>query len=293
VNIDLTAPNAPAGAPNLADASDSNVNTDNITSDNTPTFTGTGTAGETVTIYANGNPVGSATVDGNGDWSVTTSTLADGSYSVTARFTDLAGNQSGDGPALNPVVIDTGVPNAPAVTAITDDTGTNGADGITSDNQLTFSGTAEANASVEVFIDGQSIGTTNANGAGAWSYDHSGHTLADGTYQVTARATDTAGNTSAVSSNFSVTVDTSNPVAPAITGISTDTGVSSTDFITSDRTLIFNGTAEAGSSVQLFINGNPIGNAVASGNGTWSYDHQGVTLGAGTHTLTAQVTDPS
>ena len=72
------------------------------------------------------------------------------------------------------MTVDTGVPVAPAVTAITTDTGVSGADGITSDNTLVLSGTGQANASVEVFLDAVSLGTVTANGAGAWSFDPPG-----------------------------------------------------------------------------------------------------------------------
>ena len=63
-------PTAPS-APNLDAGSDTGVSSiDNITADNTPTFTGVGgVAGNTVTIYANGSPVGSAIIAGNGSWS--------------------------------------------------------------------------------------------------------------------------------------------------------------------------------------------------------------------------------
>ena len=53
-----------------------------------------------------------------------------------------------------------------------------------------------------------------ANGAGTWSFDHTGTTLADATYVVTAQATDTAGNVGALSAGFNATVDTGVPVAP-------------------------------------------------------------------------------
>ena len=95
------------------------------------------------------------------------------------------------------MTVDTAGPAA-SVTAITTDTGVSAVDGITSDNTLVLSGTAEANASVEVFLDAVSLGTVTANGAGAWSFDHTGTTLADATYVVTAQATDTAGNVGAL-----------------------------------------------------------------------------------------------
>src|SRR5690606_24791643 len=104
--------------------------------------------------------------------------------------------------------------------------------------------TAEALATVEVFIGGVSIGTSTADGAGIWSYDHTGTVLSAGNYAITATATDAAGNTSAASAALNITIDTSAPAAPTVTGITDDTGVAG-DAITSDTRLIFSGTAEA------------------------------------------------
>ena len=71
------------------------------------------------------------------------------------------------------LTVDTAAPAAPVITGITDDTGTPG-DGVTSDNTLVITGTAEANATVEVFLDGGSLGTTLADGAGDWAFDQIG-----------------------------------------------------------------------------------------------------------------------
>ncbi|MCK0159015.1 Ig-like domain-containing protein, partial [Cellulophaga sp. F20128] len=95
-------------------------------------------------------------------------------------------------------------------------------DGITNDNTLIFTGTAEPNASVEVFIDGVSIGSTTANGSGNWSYDHSGITLSDDSHVIASQATDAAGNISPLSADFPITVDTTDPVAPIVTAINDD-----------------------------------------------------------------------
>jgi GH18 family chitinase len=82
----IGAPATPS-VPDLDIASDSGVsNTDNITNDNTPTFTGTADAGTTVTIYANGTLVGSGLASG-GAYSITTSPIVDGAVTITAKAT--------------------------------------------------------------------------------------------------------------------------------------------------------------------------------------------------------------
>src|SRR5690554_395340 len=113
---DTNAPAAPV-ALKLDASSDTGVSaTDRITSDKTPTFSGTGgVAGNTVKLYANGTEVGSGVVSGNGSWSVTSSVLADNSYSITARYINAESLQSASSAALNPVVIDTAAPAAPLV----------------------------------------------------------------------------------------------------------------------------------------------------------------------------------
>ena len=116
VTIDTTAPSTPS-IPDLTNLSDTGVNNDNITSLTTPTFTGTGgTAGETITLFADGVSVGTGMVVAGGTWSVTTSALAEGDRLITASYTDLAGNIGSASSALT-VTIDTtapsGIPFAP------------------------------------------------------------------------------------------------------------------------------------------------------------------------------------
>ena len=84
INIDRTA----SAAPTI-------VAPTSPTNDNTPTITGTGVSGETITLTSNqdGN-VGTAIVLGDTTWSVTTSTLQTGSHLLSATQTDSAGNES-------------------------------------------------------------------------------------------------------------------------------------------------------------------------------------------------------
>jgi len=79
---------------------------------------------------------------------------------------------------------------------------------MTGDNTLEISGTAERGSTIEVFIDGVSIGTTMAgSNNGFFTLDHTGTTLADGTYSITTTATDVANNTSALSDALSITIN--------------------------------------------------------------------------------------
>jgi hypothetical protein len=90
LTIDTAAPLAPAG-PDLQTASDLGASTaDNITSDNTPTFTLTGAA-PYVRMYRDGQLV---TPDYSNITTVTLPILADGAYAMTATAVDAAGNVS-------------------------------------------------------------------------------------------------------------------------------------------------------------------------------------------------------
>src|SRR4029079_3864480 len=116
VTIDTTA--AAPTAPDLTAASDSGTSTtDTRTNITTPTFTGSGAeAGATVTLYdTNGTTVlGTGVADGSGNWSITSSLLADGDHTLTATRTDIAGNTSLASAGLT-VTIDTAAaaPSAP------------------------------------------------------------------------------------------------------------------------------------------------------------------------------------
>ena len=69
--VDQRSPNQPS-RPDLIAASDSGVSTtDNLTSDNTPTFNGTAEPGNTVELFADATSLGKTAVDGNGNWSIT------------------------------------------------------------------------------------------------------------------------------------------------------------------------------------------------------------------------------
>lgn len=99
-------------------------------------------------------------------------------------------------------------PDAPLITGISQDTGVSASDGLTSDGALVISGTAEANSFVTISMDGPTVGSAQADGDGAWSFDFGATTdLNNGDYSFSAFATDTANNTSLSSGDFLVTID--------------------------------------------------------------------------------------
>ena len=292
--VDDIAPAAPS-APDLAVASDTgSSSSDNITNDTTPTFTGTAEANSTVELFrAGSSSLGTALADGSGAWSITVGTaLASGTHSITAKATDAASNTSVASSALS-ITIDDTAPSVPSAPNLADasDTGTSDTDDITNDTTPTFTGTAEANSTVELFRGvTTSLGITSVDGSGAWTLTV-GTAMTAGTHSITAIATDAAGSVSTASNALSITLDTTAPATPVISAISEDLGTSATDFITSDTTLIFSGTAEADSFVTVFRNAVEVGMVMADAVGAWSFDFSGSGLAEGTHTFTATASD--
>ncbi len=292
--LDQTAPVAPS-TPDLVAGSDTGTSdSDNITSDNTPTFTGTAEANSSVELFADLTSIGTTTADGAGNWSLTAvSALADAVYSINAISTDLAGNE---GPASGDleITIDTDQPASPSIPDLIDasDTGVSATDNITADNTPTFNGTAEANSTITVIssIDG-SLGTTTANGAGQWSFTSG--VLSEGIHQISATATDAGNNTSDPSGALPITIDTQAPAKPGLPDlkVSSDSGISDSDNITNDVTPSLDGTAEANSTVTIIssIDG-VIGTSTTNGAGQWSFT-PGTDLSTGTHAVTVTAAD--
>ncbi|MFO0969474.1 MAG: SBBP repeat-containing protein [Gemmataceae bacterium] len=85
---------------------------------------------------------------------------------------------------------------------------------------------------------------------------------------------------------------TPTPDAPVITAISSDTGASSADLVTTDQTLTISGTAPASSTVDIYAPGDtaPIGTVSANSSGDWSFNYTGTTLPEGTHAFWATAT---
>ena len=97
-------------------------------------------------------------------------------------------------------------PESPKITSISDYS-CDGDTSQTGDNTLMIFGSANPNTTVEVFINKISIGTTTANAEGNFSYDHTGTELEDATHVITATTKDTAGNTSLLSEEFKIIVN--------------------------------------------------------------------------------------
>lgn len=297
LTVDTSVPVAPAFTP----ATD-NVGTvlgpvasGQSTDDTTPTLNGTAAANASITIYENGQQVGTAVADANGVWSFTTGVLTNGSHTWTATATDAAGNVSPASSGFT-LVVDTTVPNAPVITQAIDDVGT--ITGALSSGQSTndtlprLVGTSEPLATVNIYEGTTLVGTGIADANGNWTVDIT-VPLDTGPHTFTAEVTDQAGNTSDPSANFSLTIDTTPPALPVLTSVTDDVGNAATPVanggLTNDARPTLSGTAEAGATVTIFDNGVAIGTVVATG-GAWSFTPS-TPLTDGTHALTFSATD--
>ncbi len=200
---------------------------------------------------------------------------------------------SGGGMPNNPLPSDEIMVNsAPAILGITTNTGVSISNGITNCNQISITGVAPQNETITVSINGTAVGTTVSDNNGNWTFNNTGTTLADGTYTLTAMATDPAGNVSAPSYPYGITIDTTPPPAPAIGGIVAGTATSSTGATTADNTPFFYGTAQPYSQVSLFQGLTLLGTTAADGNGNWNFEDTTDSLQTvGLYSFTALSTD--
>lgn len=270
INVDTIAPSAPLLVSVVDDIAggvfNAALNNGQLTNDARPTLNGTAEAGSTVSIYDGSTLLGTALVQSNNSWSFTPTTpLTNGSHTFTVTATDAAGNTSSATAGFS-VVVDTTAPTRPSISSIIDDVGPNtgaiGANQPTNDARPTLNGTTEANARVDIYDNGSFVISVTADGSGNWSYTPT-TALAQGTHSFTITATDSAGNTSGISSAAAIVVDT---VAPGIpTGLAVNangttlTGVAepnSTVIITSSGGTVL-GTATANASGNFTFTLNP------------------------------------
>lgn len=291
LTYDTQAPNAPS-APVMSSASDTGLsNTDNITRNTTPTFTGTAEAGATVILYdTDGTTVLGSTVATGGNWSITTSALGQGTHFIQAVAVDAAGNASVRSPGLL-VTIDT----TPPTLAITSNVASLKA-GETATITFTFSEDPGVSFTLgDVTVSGGTLSAISGSGLTRTAIFTPTANTNGGTASITVAAgsyTDTAGNVGGAGATPTLNFDTLAPNAPSapVMTAASDTGTSSSDNITRNTTPTFTGTAEAGATVRLYDSDGVtvLGSAVATG-GNWSITTTALSQGA--HTITARATD--
>ncbi|MCU1715768.1 Ig-like domain-containing protein, partial [Pseudomonas sp. 5P_3.1_Bac2] len=217
VTVDSIAPNAPVIAPS-----------------NGQIISGTAEPGATIILKdAGGTELGTVTADPSGNWTFTPSSpLADGTV-VSAVASDAAGNPS----PSSSVTVDALPPAAPLVNA---------------SNGSVLSGTAEGNATIDIYVGNTAIGQTTADAAGNWVFVPTTPLADDTVVEVT--ATDAAQNTS----------------GPGVVTIDTD--LPSTPLINPSNGVTITGSADPGVEVQLRDgSGALLGQVTVGGDGLWTF----------------------
>lgn len=264
VSISTSIPNATT--PVLQASSDTGrSSSDRVTQRTTPTFTGTGTSGDTIKLFDGSQLLGTGQVV-SGTWSITVPALSDGSYTLRALVIDNAGNESSFSSGLG-ITVDTLRPVAPAIT---------GSPLLSRTATPVVTGTAEAFAIVNVYEGLHLIGTATADGLGNWTLTAS--SLIDQSYSLKASATDFAGNTSTDSASVSLLVDTITPTAPTVNSITTYS-----------LTQSLSGSGEPGATLTIFDGASAIGSVTVSAGGTWTFTTP--SLSNSTHSFTATQSD--
>ena len=203
---------------------------------------------------------------------------------LSARATDAAGNDSSCSTAF-PYTEDSTAPAAPQITDTDPDSPAN-------DNDPEVKGTTGTGSptQVKLYANGTCSGSAASTGTPA-QFAAAGITVAvpgDATTQLSARATDAAGNDSSCSTAFPYTEDSTAPAAPTITDTDPDSPAN-------DNDPEVKGTTGTGSptQVKLYANGTCSGSAASTGTPA-QFAAAGITVavpGDATTQLSARATD--
>ncbi|MBF4110969.1 Ig-like domain-containing protein [Enterobacter cloacae] len=258
-------------------------------------------AGQTVTITLNGKTY-TATVQNDGSWRYTlgsadVAALADGgSYVINAQVSNTIGNSASDN---HTVTVDLTAPSMGiTIDSLQNDTGLSASDFITNDSHVVVNGSLTAqlgnNEKAQISLDGGTTWIDLTVTGTTWRYTD-GRTLTDGTYQYQVRVVDNAGNVGATDSQ-DVVIDLTAPAATTITvdSITQDTGLSGSDFITSDNQISLKGTLGAalgsGDHAQISLDGGVTWIDVSVSGLSWTYV-DGRTLADGDYNYQLRVID--
>ncbi|MDD2856208.1 MAG: Ig-like domain-containing protein [Desulfuromonadaceae bacterium] len=275
-----------------------NVTSGSYTNETILFISGTAEAKSSVNLYDGAtNLIATVTANTSGVWSYTTSALIDGSshaYSLTAS--DSAGNVSAySAPYI--VNIDT-TAQLPVITGVDDNVlsllGNIENGGYTNDPTPTFSGTAEANSSVNLYDYGSLVDTVSANATGNWSYTPD--FVLGSTHSYTASIVDLAGNVSATTTPYVLHIFDAVPT-PVITKITDNylpvIGDVPDNGYTNDITPVIDGTSFSNAIITLYDNGIEVTTSAAitaDSSGNWSYAFESLDNGT-THTYSVTATN--
>lgn len=283
------------------------INNGGYTDDTTPTFTGTGTPGDTVELWDGDDKIGETIVDKDGNWEFTPETpMTPGEHEIVLIGKDPEGNTSEPSEGFE-FIIDITAPGKASLDDVYDDVaaivGSVQENGVTNDNQPTFSGTGEPNTTIEISANGKVLGLAPVDASGHWTFTPA-TAMPDGPYEIILVDVDQAGNRGLPNDPFHFVIDTQAPTKPGngegeggigdvwddvapIVGTVPDHGT------TNDPKPDLSGNGlEPGDVVTVIDNGKEIGTAIVGEDGTWELTPE-EPLEDGEHEFTVIVTDPA
>ncbi|MBK5143785.1 Ig-like domain repeat protein [Budviciaceae bacterium BWR-B9] len=305
LTMDFTAPDASklaiTGVDDQTGIVTGNVKSGDTTDDTRPTISGTGTAGDIITVYTTDSVdkhvIGSTTVDAEGNWSLKPAeALAQGENKFTAVEMDPVGNLT-DPCKPYTIILDTFVSDAKVtITEISDDRGGSSTDFITNDNTLLISGTLDkallSDETVEITLDNGKTWTkaTTLTDTG-WTVDLQSTELDAGDYTIKARVVDTAGNIGStdnhaltialegrdmtgLNTTAKISTDTSHGLASGDV-FSHSATVTNTDMVTRDNNVTVSGTLSTalltGEKLQISLDNGTTWQTLTMTGNNWSY----------------------
>lgn len=255
------------------------VNSGGVTDDTRPMLVGAATAGGIVKIYEGSVLLGQTTAEVDGTWSFMPGVpLSDGVHTLHATVTLPAKGESEPSSPFE-LFVETVAASAPTIDAVHDNVGlvqgalANGAH--TDDSTPALSGKADAGCTVRIYDNQVLLGAATANAQGVWTFTPF-QALPDGLHAFTVVAVSAAGNDSAPSLAYTVTVDTTAPPQAAIDyvhdAVGGETGNLASGASTDDGRPTIHGSAEPHSTVIVSDGGIEIGRAQVDDQGRWSLD---------------------
>ncbi|MGU7816115.1 Ig-like domain-containing protein [Burkholderia sp. AW49-1] len=169
-------------------------------------------------------------------------------------------------------------PKAPSIDSVVDNvgsvTGPIGSGGVTDDRRPVFSGKGETPGNrIELWDGDKKIGETVVKADGTWELQPAAP-LDNGPHNIVAVEVDKNGNKSEPSDSFDFIVDTTAPDKPVIESIYDSVepiGAIERDGLTNDNRPTLSGRGEPGARLEIFANGEKIGETTVNADGTWTF----------------------
>jgi hypothetical protein len=285
-----TVPATPA-VPVITDDNNALIPAGSTTTDVHPHISGTGTAGDIITVYEYSSPLGSVKIGSDGKWTFSTD-LPMGQHKITVTETNAAGMSPTSDAVIFTIGAAISVPTTPATPVLTDDNNASiPAGSTTSDGRPHISGTGTTGDIIKVYDNGSIIGSTTIGSDGKWTFTPSSNMSTGGhSISVTeSNSAGTSGQSGAIGFNFVVGTA---PAAPVITVVMADDAAwTNPDYMnqsggtTSHTSEKIAGNGVAGTVVYVYDGATLIGSTTVAGNGTWTSSL--LTFSKGTHDISA------